>query len=351
MAPSPEADGPSSSPSLRQPYLILSVDGGGVRGLYAAKLLEMLEASLSAQGFQHFISNVRLFAGTSTGAILALGLASGLTPAELVALYRDHAEQIFPSRCRWFRQAVGLVRARYSNTALKRILQQTFDAALNRKDPRLGDIPRKVLVPTFELAGVERNVVLWKPKFFNNFEVNRGRPNPDLEQPVADVALRTTAAPTYLPVYQGFIDGGMVANNPSMAALAQALDADTGGQTLQNVRLFSLGTGENRNSIRGQSMNWGDVQWLYHKVFPDLVLDGMMEVADYQCRRILNVGRSQDSASGAYFRLAPFLPRSIALDDASATGALLRFAESVPSDPASKHLWLQAVEWWKNVLE
>src|SRR3989442_1333308 len=121
---------------------------------------------------------------------------------------------------------------------------------------------------------------------------------------VVDVALRTSAAPTYFPTYQGYIDGAVVANNPAMATLAQALDAGTGKQALQDVRLFSLGTGVNPAYVAGRELDWGYAQWA--KPLIALMVDGMMGVADYQCARLLQ----QRS-----FRLAPILPERIGLDD------------------------------------
>ncbi len=354
LSPSSESIAPRQTPpgeaaaSRPKNYRILSIDGGGVRGVYAAKLLEMLEAEVTKRCRPNPFSNINLFAGASTGGIIALGLASGLSSAELVALYRDNAGQIFPSRCRALRKVKGIVRARYSNAPLKRILNHTFTRALGTPEPRLADIPRHVLVPVFDLAGEKKlggagAVRMWKPKFFNNFKDNAGRPNPDLNESIVDVAMRTSAAPTYLPVYQGDVDGGMVSNNPSMAALAQALDAEP--RQPADIRLFSLGTGMNPFYIAGQSMKWGDIQWVCHKLFPDLVMDGMTDVADYQCRRILN-GRPDDVPGNRYFRLDPLVPEAIALDDSAATGKLIELAEKVPSDPASAPLWTLAVQWW-----
>src|SRR5438309_1386415 len=135
---------------------------------------------------------------------------------------------------------------------------------------------------------------------------------------VVDVALRTSAAPTYFPTYQGYIDGAVVANNPAMAALAQALDAGTGKQALQDVRLFSLGTGVNPAYVAGKELDWGYAQWA--KPLIALMVDGMMGVADYQCARLLQ---------HRYFRLAPILPERIGLDDVDKIADLVKDAQDV----------------------
>jgi patatin-like phospholipase/acyl hydrolase len=311
-----------------EPYRILSVDGGGIRGLYAAVLLELLE-----QEAPGFLSSVDLFAGTSTGGIIALGLASGKHPRELAALYKDYADKIFPIPFKALRKLKGFFWAKYSDKPLEKALSDILDGS-----NRLKDLQKKVLVPSFELEGKKNTRRSWKPKFFHNFP---GKGSDGLEL-VVDVALRTSAAPTYFPVYQGYIDGGVVANNPSVAALAQALDPGTGGQKLENIRLFSLGTGESPEWIAGKSQKWGDLQWACHKVFPNLVIDGMMDVADYESRRILN-GREDDDPSNHYFRLAPWLPTNIALDDASKVEELIKLAQEVPRDKDSK--WRGAVDW------
>src|SRR5262249_50296279 len=156
---------------------------------------------------------VDLLAGTSTGGIIALGLAFGLTPAQLVSLYRQNGAVIFDAT--WLRHLTdlgGLAGALYDNEKLKTILSNAFQNAV------LDDLARKVLIPTFDLDSfqdpqidhtVPGYVRAWKPKFFHNFP----GADSDGEERVVDVALRTSAAPIYFPTYQHYIDGGVVANN------------------------------------------------------------------------------------------------------------------------------------------
>src|SRR5437867_6589805 len=233
-------------------YRILSVDGGGIGGLYAAVLLDRLTREVPT-----LVDGVDLVAGTSTGGIIALGLAHGLAPADLVALYRDRAKEIFDDS--WLddlKDLGGLTGADYDNDKLKALLEEVFG-----KKTRLKQLKKRVLVPTFDLDNESRDPGkrMWKPKFFHNY------PGPDSDggELVVDVALRTSAAPTYFPTYQGYIDGAVVANNPAMAALAQALDAGTGKQALQDVRLFSLGTGVNHTYGAGKALAWGYAEWAH----------------------------------------------------------------------------------------
>jgi patatin-like phospholipase/acyl hydrolase len=297
-------------------YRILSVDGGGIRGLYAAVLLDRL-----ARKVPTLVDRVDLVAGTSTGGIIALALAHGLAPADLVALYRDRAKEIFDDSWRDdLKDLGGLTGAEYDNGKLKTLLGEVFG-----KKTRLKHLRKRVLVPTFDLdnESPDPGKRMWKPKFFHNFP----GPDSDGEELVVDVALRTSAAPTYFPTYQGYIDGAVVANNPAMAALAQALDAGTGKQALQDVRLFSLGTGVNPAYVAGKDLDWGYAQWA--KPLIRLMVDGMMGVADYQCARLLQ---------HRYFRLDPILPERIGHNDVDKIGDLVKYAKDV--DIRGADAWL-----------
>jgi len=302
------------------PYKILSFDGGGVRGVYSARLLERLSAAVP-----NLVSHSDLLAGTSTGGIIALGLAMNLSPAALVALYQDNAAKIFDAS--WTRELAdlhGISGAEYDNSNLQNILTGIFRAA------KLNDLSKKVLIPSFQLdnQAPQAGQRHWKPKFFHNFP----GPDSDGEELVVDVALRTSAAPVYFPSYQVYVDGGVVANDPSMAALAQALDGQTGGQALADVQILSIGTGSNPTYIAGHDLDWGVAQWA--KPLVNLMIDGVMGVTEYQCARLLG---------DRYFRLEPQLPKPVGMDDASAVGDLLLAASSVDIAPAVT--WLNAREW------
>lgn len=302
-------------------YRILALDGGGIRGLYTAILLHRM-----AQQVTGFTDRADLIAGTSTGGILALGLARGMPVEKLIELYKDNGCTIF-SRSFWHKvRSIGeLIGAKYDDKDLERIARVTFGDALLRDL-----LPRHVLIPTFDLdnSATPPKPRMWKPKFFHNFE----GPESDGEQKIADVALRTSAAPTYFPVYQGFVDGGVIANNPSMAALAQSLDANTGKQQLADLRLFSVGTGITPECVPGKAMNWGLVKWA--PKLPDMMLEGGMGVADYECARLLGPH---------YFRLAPILRTPIPLDGVDQLPKLIEYANEV--DISAAVAWLKANSW------
>lgn len=308
-------------------YRILSIDGGGVRGLLAAVLLERLQETRP-----NFLSQIDLFAGTSTGAILALGLAGGLSPTEGRRLYEEQAALVFADSAWDNLRDLGFARgAQYATANLKQVLAAQFG------EQALADLPKKVLVTSFDLDNQNRSsggVRTWKPKFFHNY------PGPDSDggERVVDVALRSSAAPAYFPTYQGYIDGGVVANNPSMAALAQALDTTTGGQPLEEVVLLSMGTGRNPKFLDIGDADWGWSQWAINlgarKVVKlpllEILLDGCGGVADFQCRRLLH---------DRYRRLDPILPEPIDLDDTEKLPQLVEVAMHVDLDEVTS--WLQ----------
>lgn len=311
-------------------YRILTFDGGGIRGLVTLALLKKLEAQVPA-----LIARADLLAGTSTGGIIALGLAAGLSVDDLISLYRDKGKEIFDDG--WWdniRDAGGLAGADYDQKNLEKIMKGLFPST------RLKDLGKRVLIPTFDLDNEAPSAAkrTWHPKFFHNFPGN----DSDGRETVVEVALRTSAAPTYFPSRDGYIDGGVVANNPSMAALTQALDT-RGGEPppeLADICLLSLGTGTNLSFIKGRTLDWGLGQWA--KPLITLLMDASTGIADYQCRQILR---------GAYRRLAPVFPArtNIKLDDWKRAGELLAFGQATPLvdtwDDTDVVQWLRESGW------
>lgn len=148
--------------------------------------------------------------------------------------------------------------------------------------------------------------------------------------PCWKVGLCASAAPTYFPSFEGFIDGAVYAANPSMCALAQALDTRRPRPAaLEDVVLLSLGTGTSLTYIKGSSVDWGHAQWVRPLV--SLMLDGVAGIADFQCRQILG---------SRYHRLAPVFPpeRAYRLDDWKKVPEMIAFAEQVDIAPATRFL-------------
>jgi uncharacterized protein len=200
---------------------ILSIDGGGYLGLAVATLLRDLEEHFQAACHRSF----DLFCGTSTGAIISLGLASGLGGQQIVDLYKDLGPAVFGGGGRIprsFRFARSFVMSKYDNRELRRALDRVFQ---NRTIGDLEQRGKRVLIPAF-------CVTTGGPRVFKTDLPPALTLHNDYR--VADVALASAAAPTYFPMVklrrptapteeEVLCDGGVVANHPAILGFAEAV--------------------------------------------------------------------------------------------------------------------------------
>lgn len=317
-------------------YRILSLDGGGIRGLLTCRLLVELD-----QCYPGFLGKVDLFAGTSTGGILALGLAAGYSPDEMADIYLKKGSLIFT---KGFWDRLGDIdrffNSDYDNKALRAALVDKFG-----EEGTLGQLNKKVLISSFLLdndapwrktKGKKKQPAVrsWKPKFFHNYDTEDPDDN-DCDANAVEVALHTSAAPTFFPLHQGYTDGGVVANNPSMCALAQAVDTKTGQQKLDNIVLLSVGTGATPKYLTGMNERWGYLKWAPSLL--SIMMDGVSGVADFQCAKLLNE---------RYRRVNINFTRDIGLDDVSERTLRYLSGEDVPATNREPEL-----KSWKHEIE
>lgn len=288
-------------------FNILSLDGGGIRGIFTARLIQRI-----TEYFPEFLARTAACAGTSTGGILSLGIAKGLGPGALVDLYAKNGKRIFNSNFAYY---LGWG-AKYGNKGLRTVLEEVFGKM------KLSELQKFVLIPSFDL---DRPARLGYPRMMDaKFWSNSPRPGNDGDELVVDVALRTSAAPTYFPAYKGHIDGGVVVNNPAACAVAEARSH---GQ--YNLKVLSIGTGlypsfmEDEKSKDGTMHNNGLVKWAPRMI--PLMMDGVTGVDDFQCR--------QDLGTGRYLRLNGVFDRNVDLDDVKAVDDLLKYADAVDLAP------------------
>jgi len=271
---------------------VLSIDGGGIRGVVPALVLAEIERRAGRPAASLF----DLIAGTSTGGLLACALAKpGALPAEeLVALYEVEGPRIFSRTVfQRIRSGEGLLDEKYDASGLEDVLDRYLG------DARLRETTTDVLVTAYD---TERR----RPEFFKS---TRAREETSRDAPLRDVARATAAAPTYFQpaLIEGrpLIDGGVFAVNPGMCALAEVLRYTPDAE----VVLVSLGTGQlTRPFGYDEVKDWGLVEWARPLI--DVVFDGASDVADYQLTQLLGAER--------FFRFQTELTSaSDDLDDAS----------------------------------
>lgn len=280
-------------------YKVLSLDGGGIKGLLVAEILENIE--LERQGF---MKEFDMFAGTSTGSVLACAFAMGMTPDDAVEMYINLGPVIFEdSYMDNIRDLGMIVGAQYGSMPLYRELRKVFGIMT------LDDLDKKVLVAAFDIQGDKA----WKPKFFHNFEGE----DSDGDELVVDVIMRSTAAPIFFPTWGHYIDGGVVANNPSMCAVTQVMREKP--DEVEFMSLLSMGTGGNPMSMKasGSSMDWGILQWMPEILY--IMMDGGVGVAHTQAKYALG---------HRYHRINPELPDKIGLDEWEKWGILIDVADN-----------------------
>ncbi len=280
-------------------YRVLSIDGGGVRGLVAALVLADLERRADRPVAELF----DLVAATSTGAIVGLALlrpGAGNRPArsaaEVAAFYERTSRRVF-SRGRWHRLRTvdGLLGPKYAAGELDRILQEEFG------DTMLSQSLCNVIVTSYDLKGR-------LPYFFKTSDVAKGR---QADQLMWRVARSTSAAPTFFAPAEArdgdrvlhLVDGGVCANNPSVCAYADAVrGTDLKSMTDKDVRVVSVGTGAISTdyaiakTLRGGKLSWATPMF-------DVVLDAQEDTASYHMEQVL-------PGENRYFRFQADLPES-----------------------------------------
>jgi patatin-like phospholipase/acyl hydrolase len=269
-----------------EPLRLLSIDGGGIRGIIPALVLAKLE-QLSGKPVADLFDYI---AGTSTGGILALGLTRPAAPGsrnpkysaeELVTLYSDDGPRIF-SRSTWHHLVTlgGLTDQRFGSHGIDSVLKERFGEA------RLSEALVPLLIPAYELLRREPFI------FRSSYAAHPPRPDETFDFPMWQVARATSAAPTYFEPFlldgekplesYALIDGGVYANNPAMCIWAEA----KARHPERPVLMVSLGTGQlTRPILYEDAKDWGPTGWA--RPVLDIMFDGASDVVDYQLQKLL----------------------------------------------------------------
>lgn len=199
---------------------ILSIDGGGIKGIFSASFLAEIEEKCGGPYSEYF----DMIAGTSTGAIIAAALSIGIPAQEILNLYLKKGKEIFPKGSTHFK----LFHGKYSNEPLKNALIEVFGTK------KIKDCQTRLLIPAFDLEN--RKVHIFKTPHSEDLYF-------DKECLLVDCLLATTAAPIYFSPYQMnggiYMDGGIGANNPSMITVVEAMTRC--GWKSDEIQLLSVG--------------------------------------------------------------------------------------------------------------
>lgn len=216
-------------------FRILSIEGGGILGAFAAGALAEMERATGRRVVDHF----DLVAGTSTGGIIAIGLAMGLGAQEIRDFYVRRGREIFPETGLiggWLANLRHLVRAKHATDALERLLTEILSAS-DGTPYRLGDARTRLIVPAYD--GLSGRIYVFKT-------AHHRRLTQDVMLPAAKVALATAAAPTYFKAMRleecgaSYVDGGVWANCPALAAVVEATAFL--GRPLDSLDVLNVGT-------------------------------------------------------------------------------------------------------------
>ncbi|MEC4892063.1 MAG: patatin-like phospholipase family protein [Oscillatoria sp. PMC 1051.18] len=313
-------------------YRILSLDGGGVRGILAAQMLTYFEELIYPQPLHEYFD---LIAGTSTGSILAAGISIGMTAKQLVELYATKTDIIFPYWGTWGYLSpkriplilkYGISAPKFSHDGLIKVLQEEFGKITLAEVTPEGSSRPNLLIPSYD-------TIHRKPIVFKSWRH---------EMPYANLFLWETcvcsaSAPTFFPAYgvidatgniiYSAVDGGLGANNPAACAVAEALRLNL---PISDLAVLSIGTGEMINPFPYRKVRgWGVIQWAGKIV--DILMDASLEIHEYITREI--VCNYEDNQR--YLRLQPLLTSEY-LQKVLDEELLLDLLSNLPPKPRKK---------------
>lgn len=275
-------------------YRILSLDGGGIRGIITAIWLNYLETELQTKfpgkKLRDFFD---LIAGTSTGSILGCAVANGMETQKIIDLYKRKAGIIFPRfSAKWLYNArllrqVLLGNPIYNGEGLEKELKAAF--GVNKKF----NFPVKTMVVSYDTFNRQ-------PLIFKSWREDYQ------DLPIWEVCRASSSAPVYFPAHVlkfgeaviPLIDGGVVANNPTVCAISEGIklkgsESPNEGGTLDNFVVASFGTGSSTAPISiKQAVGWGPANWMFNLI--DVLFDASLDAVDYAASQLI----AQDN----YFR-------------------------------------------------
>ncbi|KAK3004126.1 hypothetical protein RJ639_020117 [Escallonia herrerae] len=271
----------SQVPAFGNVVSVLSIDGGGIRGIIPGVILAFLESEiqkLDDNKDARIADYFDVIAGTSTGGLVTAMLTAPnkdkrpmFSAKDIKQFYLDHCPKIFPQECYAARVIKALWGPRYDGKHLRKIVKKKLEKI------HLSQTLTNVVIPTFDVKKLQ-------PTIFSSYRV---KDNPSYDAPLSDICIGTSAAPTFLPAHYfktcdsskkerefNLIDGGVAANNPTSLAITILMNEMNKGNAdfspmlpkeYRRLHVLSLGTGSMKNEEKysaEEAANWGILGWL-----------------------------------------------------------------------------------------
>ncbi len=290
-------------------FRILALDGGGLRGTFTAAVLAKWDDMLKSGGGTDIVKHFDLVAGTSTGAILAIGLGLGMTPAKMLEFYKTQGPKIFPKD----RKLRHWLKSKHESETLRSILEAVLKDRTLSKD----SLCRLVLPTVRAINGESETIVTAHSLDRTGFS----------EISAVDAVLASSAAPTYFDeavvdtaiAAESFLDGGIWANNPVLPAIAEAVSHLK--IPLDRIDVLSVGTMANESDF-SEALGKGIAGWAPHSV--DLFFAAQEHAAASLADKFLSLSR--------HLRINQQTPSEIKLDDKEAIEDMVQRGINVGKD-------------------
>jgi len=273
-------------------FKILSLDGGGIKGLFSAAILAAIEEDNKLNIIDYF----DLITGTSTGGIVSIALGLGISPKEIVNFYLIEGKNIFHNKL-GLANIYKWIFSKYSSKHISNALKNCFGNKL------LGDSSKRLVIPSYNLG--EDDVYIFRT-------AHHERLKRDYKVQAWKIALATSSAPTFFPSCRlidsiRLIDGGVWANNPTLVGIVEAIG--TLKIPLNKIKVLSIGT-TNSVAHRKKFLNYGGIiPWVMENSAIDIIMRGQSIGVNNQATFLLgsqNILRLNPNVASGEFSLDNF---------------------------------------------